>query len=61
MLKILIHINDVCYTEIIMMGYGYGSGSMMGGLAGFGAITWLVVTIDLVLLGIWLWQQISKK
>lgn len=41
-----------------MMGYGY-SGSMMGG--GLGIITWLVVTIDLVLVGIWLWQQITKK
>lgn len=41
-----------------MMGYGF-SGSMMGG--GWGVITGLVVTIDLVLLGIWLWQQISKK
>lgn len=36
----------------------YGS-SMIGG--GFGLLTWLVVLIDLVLVGIWLWQQISKK
>jgi len=41
-----------------MMGYGYGS--MMGGWGSFGIITWLVVIIDLVLLGIWLWKQISK-
>ena len=45
---------------IYMMGYGY-SGSMMGGFGGLGIITWLVVTVDLILLGIWLWQQISKK
>ncbi len=41
-----------------MMGYGYGDTGMMGG---FGVITWLVVMIVLVLLTIWLWQQISKK
>ena len=44
-----------------MMGYGgYGYGSMMGGFAGFGIITWIVITVDLVLLGIWLWKQITK-
>lgn len=43
------------------MGYGYGGGwNMMGGAAGFGVITWLVVLVDLVLLGIWLWKQITK-
>jgi len=41
-----------------MMGYYSGwSGGMMGGL---GAITWLVVVVDLVLLGLWLWKQIKK-
>ncbi len=46
----------------LMMGYGYNSGwSMMGGAGTFGLFTWLVVFIDLVLVGIWLWQQISKK
>jgi len=40
-----------------MMGYGSGFG-MMGLL---GPLTWLVVLVDLVLLGIWPWQQISKK
>jgi len=34
---------------------------MMGGMGLFGAITWLVIIIDLILVGIWLWQQISKK
>lgn len=38
------------------MMYGY---SMMGG--GVGWLLWLAVFIDLVLLGIWLWKQISKK
>lgn len=31
----------------------------MGG--GLGLILWLIVAIDLVLVGIWLWQQIRKK
>lgn len=43
-----------------MMNYGYGS--MMGGNFGtFGFLTWFVVLFDLVLVGIWLWQQITKK
>ena len=41
------------------MGYGYEG--MMGGVGAYGFITWLVILVDLVLLGIWLWQQISKK
>jgi hypothetical protein len=32
-----------------------------GGLGLLSFITWLVVTIDLVLLGLWLWKQVSKK
>ena len=44
-----------------MMGYGYGGWNMMGGAGVFGLITWAVVLVDLVLVGIWLWQQISKK
>ncbi len=47
------------------MGYGYGydgGWSMMGGGFGiFGALICLVVLVDLVLAGIWLWQNISKK
>ena len=39
-----------------MMGYGYG-GMMSGGL---GSIVALVVVVDLVLLGIWLYKQINK-
>ena len=41
------------------MGYGYHDGGM-GGAGIFGGITWLVVLADLVLVGIWLWKQISK-
>ncbi|HEY4490131.1 MAG TPA: hypothetical protein VJC12_02650 [Candidatus Paceibacterota bacterium] len=44
-----------------MMG-NYGSWGMMnGGLGSFGFITWLVVLVDLILVGIWLWQQVTKK
>ncbi len=42
-----------------MMGYG-NFGQMMGGAGWFAGLTWLVVLIDLVLLGIWLWKQIQK-
>ncbi|MEK7531695.1 MAG: hypothetical protein AAB545_02080 [Patescibacteria group bacterium] len=42
------------------MGYGNGLG-MMGGAGTYGFITWIVLFIDLVLVGVWLWQQISKK
>lgn len=44
----------------------WGSGSMMNygsGMAWFGIlglIFWLVVLIDLILLGIWLWKLIQK-
>lgn len=41
-----------------MMGFGYGYNGMMGG--GFGSIFALVVMIDLILLGIWLYKQINK-
>ena len=43
------------------MGYGYGYEGMMGGWGVLGLFVGLVVLIDLVLLGLWLWQQISKK
>ncbi len=42
-----------------MMGYGYEG--MMGSMGALGLFIWLVVLVDLVLVGIWLWQQISKK
>jgi hypothetical protein len=41
--------------QTIMM-YGY---SLMGG--GLGFLTWLVVFIDLILVGVWLWKQIKKE
>ena len=46
-----------------MMGFGNwgGYGSMMGSVGSFGFLVWLVLFIDLVLVGVWLWQQISKK
>lgn len=34
---------------------------MIGGYGLGGAILWLVVLIDLILLGAWLWKQIQKK
>jgi len=42
-----------------MMGYGYGGQAYGVGELGF--LTWLVILIDLTLLGIWLWQKISHK
>lgn len=39
-----------------MMGYGYGLAG-----SGLGVITWFVVMMDLILVGMWLWQQITKK
>ena len=40
------------------MGLGYGYGEMMSG--GLGLITWIIVIVDLILLGIWLYKQINK-
>ena len=42
-----------------MMSYGNYWG-MMSGFSLFGFLTWLVVIVDLVLLGVWLWKQIKK-
>ena len=45
-----------------MMNWGYGSGMQgWGGMGTWGLLTWLVVFIDLVLLGLWLWKQLTKK
>lgn len=38
-----------------MMGWNY---SGFGFLA---SIFWIVILIDLILLGLWLWKQINKK
>lgn len=41
---------------------GYYGGGMMGNWSWgiFGVITWLIVLIDLILFGVWLWKQIKK-
>lgn len=41
----------------------WGYGNMMGWSGGFGLgiLTWIVLLIDLILLGVWLWKQIQKK
>lgn len=46
-----------------MMGWGnYGYGGMMSwGFGVLGTIFWLIILVDLILLGIWLWKQINKK
>jgi len=40
-----------------MMGWGYGG--MMNGFGG--SLVGIIVLIDLILLGMWLWKQINKK
>jgi len=50
--------------SILMMGYqGYvgGPGMMYGGAGLFGVLAMGIVLIDLILVGVWLWQHISKK
>lgn len=42
-----------------MMGYWGGYGGMMN--SGLGLIFGIVVLIDLILLGFWLWKQINKR
>lgn len=39
----------------------WGYGNMMGGTGVLGSIFWIVILIDLILLGVWLWKQIGKK
>lgn len=43
-----------------MMPYYYND-HMTGGWGVFALLLWLVLFVDLILLGIWLWQRISKK
>lgn len=46
----------------IMMGFGYSN--MMQGFSWFSGVAfllWIVILIDLILLGIFLWKQINKK
>jgi len=41
---------------------GWGDGSMMNWGFGFlGSLFWIIILIDLILLGVWLWKQIEKK
>ena len=42
-----------------MMNWEYGN--MMGGGLFWGSVFGVILLIDLVLLGIWLWKQIQKK
>ncbi len=41
-----------------MMGY---YGNMMGAAGSFGLFLYFVLLVDLILLGVWLWKQVSKK
>lgn len=41
-----------------MMGWG---GADFGGYGLFAFLTWLIIFIDLILLGVWLWRQLQKK
>ena len=43
-----------------MMGWNYNMMSY-GAFGIIGSIFWLVILIDLILLGIWLWKQIERK
>ncbi|HSX01455.1 MAG TPA: hypothetical protein VLF67_04400 [Candidatus Saccharimonas sp.] len=44
-----------------MTNWTYGPAGMMGATGGWAFLLWLVVLVDLVLLGIWLWKQIAQK
>ena len=39
----------------------YGQNMMWGYGGLFTSIFWVIILIDLILLGIWLWKQINKK
>lgn len=45
----------------MMYGWNYGQGGMMGSGGVWAVLLWLVVFIDLVLVGIWLFQKVTKK
>lgn len=42
------------------MGFDWGYG-MMGGFGLYASLLWLVLFIDAILFGIWLWKQINRK
>jgi len=39
----------------------WGYQNMMGGLGVIATIFWIVILVDLILLGFWLWKQLQKK
>ena len=41
-----------------MMGYSW---NMMGGFGLVGSIFYIVILVDAILLGMWLWKQIQKQ
>lgn len=43
-----------------MMNWGYGMMNF-GAFWFIGSLMWIIVFIDLILLGVWLWKQIQKK
>lgn len=44
-----------------MMGGSWGYNMMGSGYGVLATAFWLVILVDLILLGIWLWKQIQKK
>lgn len=45
-----------------MMGYRYaGMMDGFGGMSILALLTWLVILVDLALVGVWLWKQVMKK
>lgn len=48
----------------MMWGYGWNMMNWGGGFGAFsilGLIFWLILLIDLILLGFWLWKQLQRK
>lgn len=43
-----------------MMQWGYGAGGNAQNFGLIGSLFWIVMLVDLVLLGFWLWKQIQK-
>ena len=50
---------DYSASARIMMGYGYGGA--MWGISFLGTLMWIVILVDLILLGMWLWKKIGEK
>lgn len=44
-----------------MMGYWGGMMQNWGGFGTLATLLWMVLLVDLVLLGIWLWKKIQEK